>query len=226
MIGANMATPKTAGGIVGILILAQIGAGIVVNFVLAAPLSGSGGFLINAAMHPVQIASSVLLGMLTASMLVGIVITVFPLLRRNAGGMALWLLALASVSLAVAVFEQISVMSMLSLSEAHSRAGVAERESLQALRVVVASARNWSHYVGLIIVGSTIFIFYTALFRLKLVPRALAAFGMAAAALQVIAVSMPLFGISIVFLLLAPLGVSQLVLALWLITKGFDQAVE
>jgi hypothetical protein len=34
-------------------------------------------------------------------------------------------------------------------------------------------------------------------------------------------VGMPLFGHDAVFAMLAPLGLSQLVLALWLITKGF-----
>ena len=32
---------------------------------------------------------------------------------------------------------------------------------------------------------------------------------------------MPLFGHDVVFPLLAPLGLSQLILAVWLITKGF-----
>jgi hypothetical protein len=58
---------------------------------------------------------------------------------------------------------------------------------------------------------------------LILAQMALAAFGLAAVALQIIAVAMPLFGYRVIFLLLAPLGVSQLVLALWLITKGFRE---
>jgi hypothetical protein len=43
----------------------------------------------------------------------------------------------------------------------------------------------------------------------------------AAVVLQLVAVAMPLFGHSVVFALLAPLGVSQLVLALWLVARGF-----
>jgi hypothetical protein len=41
--------------------------------------------------------------------------------------------------------------------------------------------------------------------------------------LQLTALAMPIFGHSIVFLMLAPLGVSQLVLALWLITIGLSR---
>ena len=62
---------------------------------------------------------------------------------------------------------------------------------------------------------------YAALYRFALVPRLLAAFGLAAVALQLAAVAMPLVGYNVVFLMLAPLGVSQLILAIGLIAKGF-----
>ena len=42
--------------------------------------------------------------------------------------------------------------------------------------------------------------------------------------LQIAAVAMPLFGRAIVFPLLAPLGLCQLALAIWLITKGFSSS--
>ena len=112
-------------------------------------------------------------------------------------------------------------MSMLSLSEAYAKVPAAEQGGFQGLRIVVAASRNWSHYLGLVVTGGMILVFYATLYRTVLVPRALAAFGMAAAMFQIVAVAMPLFGQNMVFLMLAPLGVSQLVLALWLIVKGF-----
>ncbi len=221
-----MRAASSAGRIVGVLILAQMVGGVLVNFVLTAPLFGSPGFLVNAAPHSLQIALSVLLGLATGALSVAIAIKAFPLFRRYDDALALSFVALASVGLAVAAVEQINVMSMLSLSEAYTRASAADREPFQALRIVVASARNWSHYIGLIFGGSTIFVLYTGLYRFALVPRALAAFGLAAVLLQLIAVAMPLFGHGVVFLMLAPLGVSQLVLAFWLIAKGFRDPAD
>jgi hypothetical protein len=83
-------------------------------------------------------------------------------------------LASGPSSLSVSVVENINVMSMLSLSEAYVRANGVEREPFQALRIVVASARNWAHYIGLIVVGSTLLVLYAVLYRFALVPRALA----------------------------------------------------
>ena len=218
-----MSAATRAGRIVGVLTLAQmVGSGLV-NFVLAAPLFGPPGYLVNAAPHSLQIAVSVLFGLVAGALPLAMAITAFPIFRQYASALALWFVALASVGLAVATLEQINVMSMLSLSEAYTAASATEREPFQGLRTVVSSARNWSHFIGLIVNGSTIFVLYTTLYRFALVPRALAAFGLAAVLLQISAVARPLFGYDIVFVMLAPLGVSQLVLALWLIAKGFRE---
>jgi hypothetical protein len=121
----------------------------------------------------------------------------------------------------VAVVENAAVMSMVSLSEAYTKASAAEREQIQIFKIVVAAARNWAHYMARIFDGGAIFVFYSVLYRFVLVPRALAGFGLIAVTLMVTAVAMPLFGHDVVFPMLAPLGLSQLILAVWLITRGF-----
>jgi hypothetical protein len=75
--------------------------------------------------------------------------------------------------------------------------------------------------MGRIFEGGVILVFYAVLYRFALIPRALAGFGLIAAMLMVTGVAMPLFGHGIIFPMLAPLGLSQLILAVWLMTKGF-----
>ncbi len=193
-----------------------------VNFALEAPLFGAPGFLVNAASHTQQLGLAALLGIVTEALWVGIAITAFPVFGRCTRTMALWFIALAVVILAVAVIENAAVMSMVSLSEAYTKASTAEREQLQMVKIVVVSARNWAHYMARIVDGGAIFVFYVVLYRFVLVPRALAGFGLVAVTLMVTAVAMPLFGHGVVFPMLAPLGLSQLILAAWLITKGFQ----
>jgi len=215
-----MTTAKAAGRIIGVIVLLQsVGSGLV-NFVLMAPVFAAPGFLENAAGHPQRVGLSALLGLATGMLWLGIAITAFQVFRQRSHAMALWFVALAVISASLIAVENINVMSMLSLSEAYGKANIADRDLFQALRGVVASARNWTHYMSLIVAGSTLVVLYGVLFRFALVPRALAAFGLAAAALMIIAVAMPLFGHDIVFPLIMPLGLSQLMLALWLIAKG------
>ena len=216
-----MDAASRVGRVIGVLILMQMIGGMIVNFALEAPLFGAPGFLVNAAPHSRQIGLAAVLGLVTEALWLGIAIMAFTAVYQRTQSLALWFVALAGVIVAVAVVENVGVMSMVSLSEAYAKGSAVEREQLQAVRVVVASARNWAHFMARIIDGAGIFVFYAVLYRCTLVPRALAGFGLIAAVLMITAVGMPIFGHDVVFPMLAPMGVSQLVVALWLIAKGF-----
>ena len=221
-----MGTASQASRIVGVLIIMQMVGSGVMNFVLEAPLFKGPGFLLNAAPHSKQIALAVLIGLVTGALWVGIAITMFPIFFPRSQALALWLIALAVVILGVAIVENIGVMSMVSLSEAYTKATTVDCEQFEGARVVVAAARNWPHYIGRIFIGCATFVLYAALNRFTLVPRALAALGLIASVLMVMALVMPLFGYQIMFLLLAPMGLTQLTLAVWLLTKGLRDQPE
>src|SRR5512146_937405 len=199
-----MDAESRAGRSVGAVILIQMSFGVVLNFVLEAPLFGAPGFLVNASLHSRQIGLAALLGLITEAWWVGIAITVLPCGYRHSRVMTLWLASLATVVLAVAVVENAAVMAMVSLSEAYAKASPVDRGQLEAIRIVVASARNWPHFLARMLDGCTIFAFYAVLYQSVLVPRVLARFGH-----------------NVAFLLLAPLGLVQLILAVWLLAKGF-----
>ena len=63
---------------------------------------------------------------------------------------------------------------------------------------------------------------YATLYRFRLVPRLLSTFGLAATVSQLAGVSMPLFGVKLEFLMLAPLALSQIALGIWLVARGFS----
>ncbi len=216
-----MEAASRAGRIIGVLIIVHMVGSGMVNFALESPLFGAPGFLVNAALHSQQIGLAVVVGLVTEAMWLGIAVTAFATIYQRTQRMAIWFIALAGVIFAVAVVENIGVMSMVSLSEAYAKASTVEREQLQTVQTVVASIRNWAHFMVRIIHGGAIFVFYAALYRYALIPRALAGFGLIAAVLMVTTIGMPIFGHDVVFPMLAPMGVSQLLLALWLIAKGF-----
>ena len=211
-----------AGRVIGVLIVIQMIGGFLVNFVLEAPLFGAPGFLANAAPHSQEIALGALLGLVIEALWVGIAVMAFPVFYERTQRIALWFFALAAVILAGAVVENAGVMSMVTVSEAYAKASAVERAQLETVRVVVASSRNWAHYMARMTDGLAILVFYAAVYRLAVIPRVLGGFGIIAAVLQIIAVAMPLFHRDVVFPMLAPLGLCQLVVAIWLIVKGFQ----
>jgi len=213
-----MTNTRNAGRIAGALLIAQGIGGFVTNFVLLQPAIDPPGFLVNAAPNALRVGAAALIGILTGALALAIAITVLPVLRKFSERMALAFVALGSVALALAAVESGTMMSLLSLSEAYSQSG-ADAASFEGVRRVVAAARNWAHYTHLVLGGLTLSLLYIALLRFALIPRALAAFGLIAGALQIVTISRPFFGAPVVFFLLAPLGLANLSVALWLLIK-------
>ena len=211
---------RRAGVVVGTLLLTHMVGSALVNFGLEAPLFGEPGFLVNATTHASWIGLSALVGIALGAVFAGIAITLFPVVRPYSQPMALWLLVVGAVVMAIAVMEQASVMSMVTLSEAYAKAMPAARDQFSIVRIAVGAARNWPHFLARVLDGVAALLLFATLARFALVPRVLAAVGLLAAPMQIVGVAMPLFGRDVVFPLLAPMGLAQLALALWLIAKG------
>ncbi len=209
---------------IAVMLLAQLVAGPLVNFGLLVPVfQNPPGFLVNAAPHAFDVSLSVVILLAMGAVSAGIAIAAWPVVRARSERMALWLVVLGASCIALTAVENAGLMSMLSLSQAYTAAATPDETLYQGLRGVVASARNWAHYTQLLSAGGLLLVLYGALYRFSLVPRLLAAFGMAAAILQMTAVAMPLFGQPIVFLMLLPLGIAHLLLTGWLLTKGLRE---
>jgi hypothetical protein len=215
-----MTTTRNAGRIAGGLLIAQGIAGYVTNFVLLRPVLAPPGSLVNAAPHAVQVGMSATLGIVAGAIGLAIAITVWPIFKQFSERMALTFVAMGIVALSLAAVENGALMSLLSLSKAFVASG-ADPAAFEGLRGVVAASRNWAHFTHVTIGGATLLVFYIALYRFALVPRVLAAIGLIACALQITSVSRPFFGGEVIFYLLAPLGLANLSVALWLLIKDF-----
>jgi hypothetical protein len=219
-----MTSTRNAGRIAGAMMIAQGIGGYVTNFALLRPVLAPPGSLVNAAPHAFEVGLSAVLGILAGAIGLAIAITVLPVLRQFSERMALAFVAIGAVALSLATVENGTLMSLLSLSKAYAASG-ADPAAFEGLRGVVAASRNWAHFTHIAIGGATLLVFYIALYRFRLVPRVLAAVGLVACALQITSVTRPFFGGEVIFFLLAPLGLANLAVALWLMIKGFpDQS--
>lgn len=217
---------KTESRWLAALLLAQMVIGPIANFRLLEPaFQGQGGFLVNAAPHATAVGVAALLSIALALLLAAIAVVLWPVVRPLSDRMALTLAMLGAAAVALAGTENAALLSMLSLSQAYVEAGAPDGALFEGLRGVVRSQRNWSHLIQLLGAGGFILAMYATFYRFELVPRWLAGFGMLAALSQMVAVAKPLFGGWVDFMLLAPLGAAQLLLAGWLLWKaGFGRA--
>ena len=78
----------------------------------------------------------------------------------------------------------------------------------------------WDQLIAIpFVVGALMF--YVLLYQSRLVPRWLSTWGLAGAALYIVAPLGSMFGLSLGFFM-APLALQEMVMAVWLIAKGFN----
>jgi hypothetical protein len=115
-----------------------------------------------------------------------------------------------------------SAVVVLTLSQDYGQAGGAE-----PLVDLLLAAREWSLLVGTLFMFSlSALILYLLLYQSKLVPTWLSVWGLAGGALLLVRALLEMFdqelsGV-IQGILAAPIGLNEMVLAVWLIVKGFN----
>lgn len=218
-----MKSAKSIGRIIGILLLVQL-AGLIVPFVLLHPITGgSREWLVNAAGSSSQIKVAVFLLFANCALTVGISIAGWPVFRRHSERMAILLGAISVIMFTLQAVDNAHVLSMVSLSQQYLQAGGPD-DIFQTLAAAAGSTRRWVHYSELLAIDAWIFMLYGVLFRFRLVPRALAVFGLLTVLLHFTGITLPLWlGYSSVTLMGASMALSHLALALWLMAKGFKE---
>ena len=211
------------GRLVGVLLLAHLAGGLMVPFIMLHPLVSPPGFLVSAAGVATQVRAAVLLFFVGSAMTIAVASTGWRVFHQYSSAMALWLFALAVAAFTLQAVDNAHILSMVTLSQEYASASPAKAELYQGLAIMVGATRKWSHYAALLTVGCWILLFTTLLYRFRLVPRWIAAFGMIGAVLQITGVSLRgLLALAPETRLAMPLAPAYILLAVWLMVKGFD----
>lgn len=214
-----MISARRTGRVVGALFLIQLVLATPVYIVLLRPVT-SLGFLATASGSAFQVRLALLLSLGLGALTLAIAIVSLPVVRRCSETMGFTLLALSVINLSTLALESVVLRSMLSLSLEYGRTGAGELQTLGGL-----AHATWvmAHHTNVTVAHATVFVFNWILFRFALVPRGLAALGMAATLLSTTAVALPLLGFRFVFPLIMPTALTQLVIMLWLLIRGFEE---
>jgi hypothetical protein len=150
----------------------------------------------------------------------GIGIAIYPILRRYYEGLAL---GYAGARIIEGVFFIIGVtfmLTLLTLSQEFVDAGAPDDSYYQALGVVIQATGDWAYMLGELVFCVSALILYSILYQTQLVPRWISVWGLIGAIVWPIG-SLSLLGSNSGFFF-GPIFVNELVLALWLIFKGFN----
>jgi hypothetical protein len=153
----------------------------------------------------------------------------FPILRKHSEPLALGYFGFRFLEAVLFVLVQITMLSLISVSQGYLNDTGANVSNFQNAGSMVLSWNAWNFffYVFFFTIGAMIL--YAALYQARLVPRWISAWGFIAAVMLMAGTVAEMFELLDGFpagvkelVYAAPIAVNEMVLALWLIFKGFN----
>ena len=220
---------KKTAKIVGLLfILAAVSA--VAGLILYDPILNGPDYLINGSEHANQVVSGALLELILVVSAVGTATTMFPILRKYNETIALWYVCFRFLEAIIITVGVISVLSLLTLSREFVALGSPDLASFRTSGIVLHAIQDWTFLLGPnFMLGINTMMYSYIFYKTNLVPKFIAILGMTGATLIFICALFVLFGVfpqlSVWGALLAlPIAAYEMILAVWLIVKGFNQS--
>ena len=183
------------------------------------------GYLAALANHPDRQTAAALCYLISAGASASIAIALYPLLKQVNPTLALGAVVFRTIE---AVFYSTAVGALLStqsLSEQVATTPADGRASIHVLADSYLSMRDHFNVAAIFAFGLGALMYYSVFYRSRLVPRWLSGWGVAGVLLIFTACLSALFSDSPVTgytLLILPIAVQEIVLAAWLLVKGFN----
>jgi hypothetical protein len=191
------------------------------------PILDAPDYLIKISANENQVLLGGLLSLLSAFACAGIAIGLYPVLKKHHEALALGSVGLRVMEGMLIVVGVVGLLSILTLSQESVKAGASNASLFQASGTSLIAVRAWAGKLSIIAFTLGASMYYYVLYRSKLVPRWLSGWGLLGVALSLAAVLLAISGqivyFSTVFIVLqAPIGVQEMVMAVWLIARGFN----
>ncbi|WP_379969745.1 DUF4386 domain-containing protein [Ectobacillus sp. sgz5001026] len=221
-----MATKKSELIIGALFIFAAVTAIIGLN--LYNPILKGPDYLIKGPEYANQVIMGALMELILVVSAVGTSTTMFPILRKYNETIALWHVCFRFLEAVIITIGIISVLSLLTLSQEFAAITSPNIASFEASGTVLKSIHDWTFLLGPnFMLGINTMMYSYIFYKSKLVPQFIPILGMTGSALVFLASILEMFGvinqISIwgAFLSL-PVAANEMILAVWLIVKGFN----
>ena len=216
-----MKTNRNTAIIVGILFIVGTASGIL-SAVFTGSILSAPDYLAQVAANETQMITGAFFILLMGLSLAMVPVMMFPIFKKQNEALALGAVVFRGpLEAGIYILMVISWLLLIVLSQEYVNVGVVDNAQFQALGVVLLKANEVINPVLEIVFSLGALMFYTLFYQTRLIPRWLSGWGLIGAVAYLAAGVMALFGIEMGFLL-ALLGLQEMVLALWLIVKGFS----
>jgi len=221
-----MSTNRTIAAATGVLFIIATLAGLA-STALLGPILGAPDYLGRIAANQNQVLLGALFQFIAAAACPAIAIALYPVLRQNSEGRALASVGFRLIEGTLYVLVVVSILLLVTLSDEAATIG-ASGSVVQIPGALLLAARDWLGPVGAVLTfGLGAVLYYSVFYRSRLVPRWLAVWGLGGAILLTVSGVLVMFGAatplgSTQTIMAAPIALQEMVLAVWLIVKGFN----
>ena len=223
----RMTSHRRTATIVGALFIAGY-VGVFVADAISSPILNAPNYLSQVYPNKLKVIAAALVELILNDVaVVGIGVLLFPVLRRYSEGVALWYAGTRIIEATTLVVSKISTLSLITLSQEYMAAGAPDASYFKLSGAMALAGRHWAFDVintVFFIIGAVIL--YSLLLKSRLVPRFVSIWGLVSVAALTVAnlIGVPDLtqGFSTGQLLFFPIITSELLLAIWLIAKGFN----
>ena len=172
-----------------------------------------------------RVAAGVLLYLIGHFACAGIAVVMYPVLKKWNAVLALGSVIFRTIETVFYTVGVVCLLSLLTLGQQFTSAVATDRTSLQAIGDLLLSIHQQAALAGVFAFCLGALMYYTLFFQSRLIPRWLSGFGIVAIILMLTACVLSLFSgnrITSYIPLAAPIALQEMVLAVWLIAKGFN----
>ena len=193
------------------------------------PILGSPDYLEIAYPNRITVIVGILLEFACVLAIPLIPVFLFPVLRKYSETFALGYVGFRFFEAVLFVEVEINKLSLIDVSRDYLNRGDMDASFFQHVGRSIQSVNDWTFWIYVVVFTVGALIFYSALYRSKLVPRFISAWGFVGAAILLVGTvlfQLEVFaGLSegtVQLIFATPIAVNEMVLAIWLIAKGFN----
>jgi len=195
--------------------------------VLVSPILSAPDYLTEIAANEGRVLWGALLQSIGAIACTGIALALYSALRRHNHGLAIGSVGFRTIEGVLHILVAVCWLLLVTLSREAASAGTPGASASDVTGALLIAGPDWLAPLALLAFGAGALCYYWAFFQSRLIPRWLSAWGLVAIGLAVVSALLVLVGLIESFstpqiVLALPIAVQEMVLAIWLIAKGFN----
>jgi hypothetical protein len=199
----------------------------VAGVALASPILNAPDYLTRVSANESQVILGALFLFVGALACTGISLALYPVLRNHSHGLAIGAVGFRTIEGVLHSLIALCWLLLVSLSGEATNAGAPASSAYRVSGALLLAGPDWLAPLALLAFGLGALCYYWVFYQARLIPRWLSTWGLVAIAMVMVSALLVMFGLLESFstpqlLLAAPIGVQEMVLAVWLIAKGFN----